>query len=256
MDNTATERLRTFYYGRRKLVHYTRTAQPSYSEEALTPADFLDPREGDEFVHGPRHAEDVRHLFAIFRHLYRTNPLVAVFSNAKLLWDVEGLPQPAPDVVVIPGVEALDSVPATFDVRAADQRPAFVLEVVSPRLAAGDLEDKVAIYAQAGVREYFIVDSGEREETHNIAYAVLGYRLQKGDYQPIAPDEQGSLYSEVNRVWIGPDQARQRVVVTSAQSGEELLPDEEGVASPAALRAEATFRATSIAAQLNFLRGE
>ncbi|MEZ4615786.1 MAG: hypothetical protein R2867_09820 [Caldilineaceae bacterium] len=79
-----------FYYGRRQLIDYDRTAQPTYGYEPLTPADFLDPQEHDTFSHSPRHDADVQRLYAIFRFHYRVNPLVAVFTGIKICWAQAG----------------------------------------------------------------------------------------------------------------------------------------------------------------------
>lgn len=241
-----------FYYGRRQLIDYNRAAQPTYGYEPLTPADFLDPQEHDSFNHGPRHHADVQRLYAIFRQHYRVNPLVAVLTGIKMVWDLPALPQPTPDVAIVPGGEHWDSQRTRLDVAAEEIRPTLIVEVLSPRFVTGDLEEKVTIYAQAGVQEYFIVDSGEREDRDDIAYCVHGYRLNDGRYQPIAPDEQGRIYSAVARVWFVPSADAQQILVISKRTGQPIEPDPNSLTSPAAARAEATFRANSIASQLNF----
>lgn len=99
-----------------------------------------------------------------------------------------------------------------------------MLEIVSPRYRAKDLDDKVAIYEQAGVMEYVIIDSVFDE--HNIArYTVLGYYLKRGHYVSIAPDERGYIYSATNDVWIGVSSERDHFFVIDAQTGEEIVPD-------------------------------
>lgn len=245
-----------FYYGRRQVITYNRTAQPSYDYVPLTQADFLNPQPGDEFVSGPRHDADVRTLQGIFRQHYRGNPLVAIYSQVKMCWDVDGLAQPAPDLAVVIGAESGASDLPQFDVRAMGQRPRFVLEVVAPRFVEADLVEKVQIYAQAGVQEYFVVDSGNREESSALAYRVTGYRLVKQAYQPIPPERDGRIYSKVNRLWLLPNADRDGIVAISERTGQPIIPDADSLTSVAAARAEATFRATSIAAQLNFLRDD
>lgn len=245
-----------FYYGRRQVITYNRTAQPSYHYEPLAQADFLNPQAMDEFAHGPRHEADVTYLHGIFRYHYRGNPLVTIYRTAKMLWDVEDLPQPAPDLALAIGVESWASEPTQFDVRAMGQRPRFVLEVVSPRFVEADLADKVAIYQQAGVQEYFIVDSGEREESSAIHYRVIGYRLVKQLYQPIPPESDGRVYSKVNRLWLQPNATRDGISAISERTGKPIIPDADSLTTVAAARAEATFRATAIAAQLNFSEEE
>lgn len=241
-----------YYYGRRQLIDYNRTAQPTYGYQALSQADFLDPQEHDRFNHGPRHDADVQRLYAIFRQQYRVNPLVAVFSGVKMRWGIGGLAEPAPDIAVVPGAESWDSQRSVLDVATEGVQPALVLEVLSPRFVDADLHDKVTIYAQAGVQEYWIVDSGEREESDEIAYRVIGYRLVDGAYQAIAPDEQGRLYSTVARLWLVADADGEQITAISKRSGQPIVPDPDMLLNFSAARAEATFRANSIASQLDF----
>lgn len=245
-----------FYYGRRQLIDYDKTAQPTYGYDPLTPQDFLDPQEHDVFNHGPRHDADVARLYAILRHHYRVNPVVAVLGGVKLLWDQHDLSQPAPDLAVVSGVDTQDNSRIIFDVAAEGKRPGFVLEVTSPRLAMLDLHEKVAIYAQGGVREYFIVDSGERIDTDQIDYRVVGYTLVDGLYQPIAPDERGRIASAVTRLLFASTATGDGIVVTNIRTGQEVVPDPDTIIHPSAVRAEATFRATAIATQLDFLRND
>lgn len=245
-----------FYYGRRQITTYNRTAQPSYSYEPLTQADFLDPQSTDTFVHGSRHDADLTYLHGIFRQHYRDNPLVTIFRTVKMVWDVAGLAQPAPDLAVVIGLENWESESKHFDVEAMGQRPRFVLEIISPRFVEADLVTKLALYAQAGVQEYFIVDSGEREDQTTIQYTILGYRLVKQRYEPIPVESAGRVYSRANRLWLLPTAEHDGVTAISERTGQPIIPDSDSLTSVMAARAEATFRATSIAAQLNFLSEE
>lgn len=243
-----------FYFGCRQTVAYGTTAQPSYHYAPLTPADFLDPQPGDAFVRGPRHDADVQQLVRILRHVHRYAPFLTIFTGLKLVWDREGLAQPAPDIMVAPDVVAPQRPRAVFDVAAERTRPRFVLEVTSPRLVDVDLGPKVLAYAQAGVDEYFIVDSGQRADGDALDYRVLGYRLRDGMYAPLASDSAGCVYSEVNGVWIGPNAAHDGFVVISGRTGQPIPPTDE--APPlAATEAEAHHRASAIADQLSSLLG-
>ncbi len=250
-----------FYYGRRQIINYDKTSQPSYTYLPLTQADFLDPQPGDEFIHGAQHDATVRKLRRIFQHVYRYNPLIAVFSRIKLGWNVEGLPQPAPDLMVIPNVTEADRPRTVFDIAEEATRPRFVLEVCSPRLAALDLDKKAAIYQQAGVAEYFIVDAGLRETPLAAEdkspmvghYTIIGYRLEQGHYVALTPDADKRIFSKTNKVWIGPTPTGDDFIVIDPRTGELVEPNAEYDDSPAAAHAESTFRAQSIASQLDFL---
>ena len=81
-------------------------------------------------------------------------------------------------------------------------------------------------------------------------YEVQGYRLTGGHYWPIPLNEKGWIYSAVNEVWIGPNEARDGFVVIDAKTGERILPDrlradvaEERAENEAAARAEAEQKA-------------
>lgn len=251
-----------FYYGRRQIINYDKTGQPSYTYVPLTEADFLDPQPGDEFTHGAQHAQDLRQLRRIFQHLYRYNPLIAVFSQLKLGWNGENLPQPAPDLMIVPNVTEPDRPRTIFDIATEETRPRFVLEVCSPRLAGVDLDSKAAIYQQAGVAEYFIVDAGLREtalpaddKSQTVRhYTISGYRLEQGQYITLAPDADKRIFSKTNKVWIGPTAEGDDFIVVDQRTGQRIVPDAEYEDSPAAAHAESTFRAQSIASQLDFLR--
>lgn len=245
-----------FYYGRRQVITYNKTAQPSYSYTPLTQADFLNPQPGDEFTQGPRHETDLRYLQGVFRQHYRGNPVVAVYSGIKMVWDVENIAQPAPDVAIVIGAESGESNLKTFDVQAMGQRPRFILEIVAPRFVEADWVEKVQLYAQAGIQEYFIVDSGERMGQPTVDYTVTGYRLVKGAYQPIPPESDGRIYSKVNRLWLQPTATRDGIMAISERSGQEIVPDADSLTSAVAARAEAAFRATAIASQLNLLENQ
>jgi hypothetical protein len=142
-------------------------------------------------------------------------------------------------------------------VRAEGVRPQLVLEVTSPRLAQLDLADKVAIYQQAGIKEYLVLDAGLREEGDqptNHGYSVFGYRLVHGQYEHIAPDNRGWIFSATTKVWLGPTEQRDNFIVVDQRTGEPITPVVEREEPAAAAYAEAASRAQSIASQLDFLK--
>lgn len=257
---TATERLDDeFYYGYRTIITADEEGQAVYSYKPLTLADFLNPQEGDLFMQGTLHDEDTDALKSIFRYLYHLDPTTAVFSDLKILWGIEGLAQPAPDVTVIPNVENISKPRPTFDVQREGTHPRFILEVVSPRYRQPDRESKVAIYEQAGVEEYFIVDSWLRGE--QVAYEIVGYRLQGGIYVEIPADGRGWVYSQVNQVWVGVSPAKDRFFVIDERTNQPILPAEKRAEveaaraeAEAAARREAEARVAELELQLQALK--
>jgi Uma2 family endonuclease len=257
---TATERLDDeFYYGYRTIITYDEAGKEVYSYKPLTLDDFLNPQEGDLFMQGTLHDEDTDALKSIFRYLYYANATTAVFSDLKILWGIEGLAQPAPDVMVIPNVENIGKPRPTFDVQREGTRPRFILEVVSPRYRQPDRESKVAIYEQAGVEEYFIVDSWLRGE--QVAYDIVGYRLQGEIYVEIPPNERGWVYSQVNQVWVGVSPEKDRFFVINERTNQPILPAEKRAETEAAraeaeaaARREAEAKITALELQLQELK--
>ncbi|HXF61434.1 MAG TPA: Uma2 family endonuclease [Caldilineaceae bacterium] len=233
--------------GRRQIVTQNVTAQPEYEEVALTAADFLNPQPGDEFFHGEQHDAAVKRLAAILRGLYRYSSFTAVLTGAKIIWLDPALPQPAPDLAVVARVTEPQRPRPTFNVSEEGATPRFILEVTSPHLAEIDRVEKRALYAQAGVQEYFILDLVGNGP------ALLAYRLEDGVYVPIAPDEQGRLYSAANKAWfmVG---ANGDVQVIEARTGAVIEPPENADEPQAAAQVEAAWRAQSIASKLDFLR--
>ena len=243
-----------FYYGRRQITRYGKTGQPSYTYLPLTQSDLLNPQPGDEFVHGERHDQTVQAILLNLRYHYRYNPTIAVLSQVQVVWPNSALAQPAPDILVIPNVSEPERARPQFVVAEEATQPTFVLEVTSPRFVDIDLEDKVTLYAQAGVREYFIVDTGERLAQAAMSYGVLGYRLEDGVYIPIAPDDSGRLYSQSTRLWFAPNGAQDGLLLIDKRTGKAIQPDADYLESAAAARAEAMNRAQNLVDQLDFLR--
>lgn len=65
--------------------------------------------------------------------------------------------------------------------------PDFILEVASRRSAAEDLGAKKDYYERLGVVEYWLFDV----EAEFYGFALAGYRLAQGEYQPIKVSEIG-----------------------------------------------------------------
>lgn len=239
-----------FRYGRRQIIRYDKTGQPNYRWAPLQPVDFLDPQSGDEFQHGPQHDQIVQRLRRRFRYLHRYNPTTLVISNLKVRWPgIEAAP--APDLAVIPQAPEPELARTQLDVAAEGVAPHFVLEVTSPAFAHFDRAEKLALYAQAGVVEYFIVDLVADAEQS--APRLHGYRLEAGRYRPMMPDREGRLLSTINRVWLRLT-ADLDVGLIDERNGQPVEPEATYEEPTSAAPAEAAFRANSIAAQLDLLR--
>ncbi len=136
----------------------------------------------------------------------------------------------------------------------AHKAPNVVFEVTSPSTRRADEVYKPWVYALMGVPEYFLYDpTGEY-----LRPPLLGFRLESGAYERIAPDATGALASE--QLGITLRLADRDLVMCDAQSGAVLLTPEEAAdaareASDAA-REAAEARAAELEAEVRRLEAE
>lgn len=206
-------------------------------EIPLTARDLLNPQVGDQVVQNTWHIDIAHVLLDMLKWRYEAHPDVLVSSDLKILWGIPGLENPAPDVVVIPGVRNRDKYRRSFSVRREGTRPTLCVEVVSddPEQRDNDYSEKVRIYQQAGVREYLIFDPAY----HTGDPFWTGYRLDPGGrYRLLTPDAEGRLYSETTGLWFGIDPDQRALRVVDALTGERLQTSEEARKELAQLKAE------------------
>jgi Uma2 family endonuclease len=193
-------------------------------EEPLTAADLLDPQLGDHVTQNSWHVAAVHELWDILSWRYESRPDVFVSCDLKMLWRIRGLPNPSPDIAVIPGVRNKARLRRSFDVRKEGTRPALVMELVSdePEHKSADHDEKVRIYERAGIAEYLILDPP------NPSCRLTGYRLDAaGRYQPIRPDSEGGLISATTGVRFRVAPEGRSVYLFDAATGERLLSSSE-----------------------------
>ena len=217
----------------------------------LTARDLLDPQVGDHVVQNSWHIKLAHVLMELLEWHYEAHPDVLVSSDLKILWGIPGLENPAPDIVVIPGVRDREKYRRSFSVRKEGARPTLCIEVVSddPEQRDNDYGEKVRIYHQAGVREYLILDPSY--QTGTLSWA--GYRLGPGGrYLPIVPDAEGGIKSETTSLWFGTDPDRRTLRILDATTGERLQTSSEARKG----QQEAEARAQEAEAELARLREE
>ncbi len=214
-----------YYYGYRTIIEDDEDGNCSFSYRPLTLDDFLEPEEGDVYMQGTLHEEDVGRLRGIFRHHLRDRENVTVYSDLKIEWGISGLENPAPDVSVFSDVKDPKRPRGTFSVPKEGLRPFFVLEVVSPRYRRADIVSKPRIYRTAGVSEYIIIDPGLKR--NKISYTLSGYRMIGNRYVKIVPDPQGRIRSLTTGVIISVSESKEEIIVSDARTGERILPDDE-----------------------------
>jgi len=151
--------------------------------------------DGEPVAESPVHLEEMVYVWEVLDERFEDDPNVFVGANMFLFYrkgDPRGVV--APDGFVVKGVPKLPGGVQRRKYRLwleGGQVPCFVLETTSESTAERD-RDKRKIYAQLGVAEYFQFDPfGEY-----LNPPLQGFRLVKGQYEPMRPNPGGSLLSQ------------------------------------------------------------
>jgi len=201
-DTESTSQTDPFRYGWRYVPHLLPNGTTTFDQIPLTLEDVLHPEEGDFIVQNEPHNRLCNYLFSVLRAQVAHDPTALVLSDCRIAWDVPGLRPFGPDIAVIFGVRE-HHYWSTFNVGDEGTRPALVIEVTSPDTWHLDLDDKVDGYERAGVPLYAIADIVPRREQQ--IPQLLGYHETPTGYEPLAPDERGWLWLEIEQLWIGID---------------------------------------------------
>ena len=141
--------------------------------------------DGKPLAENDLQARAILYAFGALRVRYRERRSDVYVSADLLIYYEEGNPRVsvAPDVFVVFGVE--DHPRMSYKVWEEGKGPDFVLEVASPNTWREDVERKPGIYANLGVREYFLFDPMGEHFTPRLQ----GYRLVGGGYERLAAVE-------------------------------------------------------------------
>jgi Uma2 family endonuclease len=133
------------------------------------------------------HVAAILYLYHALTLHFQQQP-VHVSADLFLYYE-EGNPRAvkAPDVMVIKGMDK--AFRRTFKTWEEEALPSVVFEVTSKSTIKEDRGAKSALYAQMGVREYFLFDP----EEDALKPPLEGYRLKGSQYVPIKPGRDGSL---------------------------------------------------------------
>ncbi len=200
----------------------------------LTALEFLHPQEGYRLPNSTFHDNVAGDAKDMLTRRYANSPDVAVFRDLLIEWDIADLADHCPDTFVAFGLHNKEQNRTKFIVADERVRPAFIIEVVSPRYRKEDRETKVVEYAKARVQEYVIID--RRTYRRQVLDEVLGYRLVSGYYQPITPDEEGCILCETVGLWISLQDGC--LIMEDAQTGQRLKTSVELAAENQELAAE------------------
>jgi Uma2 family endonuclease len=141
-------------------------------------------------------------------------PGVRSYAGATLRLGPEDGPEPDASLMILPGCGGQARIENHYIVGA----PELVVEV-SYSSRAVDLHDKRLSYAEAGVREYVVVDLGGAR--------VRWFALRDGRFEEVAPGEDGLHRSEVfPGLWLDP------AALVAGDAARLLAVAERGTASP------------------------
>ena len=203
-EEEASPSQRNDLYGHRE--KYVRRSDGKLELEfiPLTAEDLLDPEVDDKIYQTGPHADLFTDLYGLLGPRFEDDPEVLLALRMKMIWGIEGLPNPIPDFAVIHGFRNPEEVRIVFDVPSEGVRPSLIIEVFASHfeeLRRNDYEKKVAIYERAGVPEYLILEPLLTEEDDIL---LTGYRLDSaGRYQRIEPDSQERLLLETTGLLFG-----------------------------------------------------
>jgi hypothetical protein len=166
----------------------------------LTLEDVLHPEEGDYIVQTDAHDWDRVYLKEVFSAQLHDNPTAAVLADCGVDLNIPNVRHLCPDIAVFFNVKRhIDW--NIFDVAAEGARPVLFVEVTSRSTRKNDLGTKVDYYHRAKVPLYVIADAVGRGAKRRIK--LLGYQYEQKAYKPILPGEDGRIYLEPVRLWLG-----------------------------------------------------
>jgi Uma2 family endonuclease len=137
--------------------------------------------DGEPMAETDVHRDLMVDLIEGLKHHFQDDPMTYVTGN-MLLYYLEGNPyvSVAPDVFVVRGVPKHRR--RTYKVWEEGRAPDVVFEISSRGTWGKDLHKNPKIYAELGVREYYLFDP----EYDYLEPPFLAYRLENGDYEKAA----------------------------------------------------------------------
>lgn len=201
--------------------------------------------DGKPMAETDAHRDLMMQLIDSLRWRYRDEPGVYVSGNL-LLYYVEGDPKKskAPDVFVAKGVKKDRR--RIYKLWEEGVAPCVVIELTSKSTRKEDQKEKLELYAQWGVREYFLYDP----LNEYLRPPLQGFRLKRGRYEAMVSDEMGRIESQELGLLLDRDGARLRL--WDLKTGKEILDGNERAEIAARQLAIAETKATIAEARVQF----
>lgn len=162
------------------------------------------------------HIEWLIRLRDMLKHRYRDQQVYVAAD--LLLYYEEGVPRSfiVPDVFVVKDCDP--KLRRIYKLWEEGQPPHVAFELTSLSSKRHDTAYKPRIYAQIGIREYFVYDPyGE-----SLSTPLQGYRLDGEKYSRVEPDADGALVCEELNLTLRLD-AEGNLVLTDLQTGDRIL---------------------------------
>jgi Uma2 family endonuclease len=174
--------------------------------------------DGQPMAETELHGDEMTELkLMLRRHFRREADRVYVGCNLFVYYE-KGNPRAvfSPDVFVVRGAPQRQY--DTYKLWQDGPAPSWIIEVSSKKTQLEDRGNKKAVCEMLGVEEYFLYDPRE-EYLHP---PLQGFRLRRGQYAPIEPDDSGALRAETLGIAFALDESG-LIVLTDAETGERLL---------------------------------
>jgi Uma2 family endonuclease len=187
--------------------------------------------DGQPMAESDLHRKEMTYLIEALTEHFRQADDIYVAGNLFFYYK-KGDPRSvvAPDLFVVKGVAKRDR--KIYKLWEEHRSPCFVVEVTSDTTRDEDLSDKLTVYEQLGVEEYFLFDPlGDYLDPR-----LQGHRLVNGRYRPAPLEADGSLVSRTTGVTLQVDGEHLRLTETA--SGRSCLRYEEALDQSRALRGE------------------
>ena len=138
------------------------------------------------------HRRVLTRILQLLEQFFRETPEVYV-SGDLLVYYLQGNPRKvvAPDVLVSFGIGQKRR--RTYLAWEEGKLPDFVMELASETTYQNDLTEKMSLYADLGIPEYFLCDI----EGLYLPTPLMGFTLVEGMYEPIRAAADGSVHSSV-----------------------------------------------------------
>lgn len=156
------------------------TAPAAYPRHAY-PEVYLPESDGKPMAETDEHRDIMMDLLDALEEYFRDNAQVYISGNIFVYYKDEAgeMQSVSPDILVVRGVQKKRR--RIYNLEVEGKAPEVVIELTSLSTKKEDLGNKRFVYANLGVKEYFIFDPfGD-----TMRPALRGFRLEGGDYVPI-----------------------------------------------------------------------